>query len=122
MNNGYLNSMATSGTHVAASNIPLHSSKENNVVAGSTASAANNRHHLLSTSSRHESREFDDQMIVQERCEEIAAAYLNIIEAVGEDPMRQGLVKTPQRAAEAILHFTKGYEENLEGILDHFVS
>lgn len=65
---------------------------------------------------RHESREYDDQVMIKERCEEIANAYSSIIESIGEDPTRQGLLKTPQRAAKAILHFTKGYEENLESI------
>lgn len=65
---------------------------------------------------RHESREFDDHQVVKERRDLISDAYSSIIEAIGEDPDRQGLLKTPQRAAEAILHFTKGYEENLERI------
>lgn len=42
-------------------------------------------------------------------------AYRNIISHVGEDVNRQGLLKTPQRAAKAILYFTKGYEENFDG-------
>ena len=70
---------------------------------------------------RHESREYDDQVMVKERCEEIANAYSSIIESIGEDPTRQGLLKTPQRAAKAILHFTKGYEENLESIFNILV-
>lgn len=43
-------------------------------------------------------------------------AYKSIIKHVGEDVERQGLVKTPQRAARAMLEFTKGYEMNLDGI------
>jgi GTP cyclohydrolase I len=42
-------------------------------------------------------------------------AYRSIIKHVGEDVERQGLVKTPQRAARAMLEFTKGYEMNLDG-------
>lgn len=42
-------------------------------------------------------------------------AYKSIIKHVGEDVERQGLVKTPQRAARAMLEFTKGYEMNLDG-------
>lgn len=64
---------------------------------------------------RHESREYDNELIVKEREKEISKAYASIIDAIGEDPTRQGLLKTPQRAAKAILHFTKGYEENLDG-------
>ncbi len=42
-------------------------------------------------------------------------AYASIIKHIGEDVERQGLVKTPQRAARAMLEFTKGYEMNLDG-------
>jgi GTP cyclohydrolase I len=42
-------------------------------------------------------------------------AYKNIIKHIGEDVERQGLVKTPKRAARAMLEFTKGYEMNLDG-------
>ena len=45
----------------------------------------------------------------------IAAAYKSLLTDVGEDPSRQGLLKTPERAAKALLFFTKGYEETIEG-------
>ena len=48
---------------------------------------------------------------------ELTGAYRTILENVGEDPERQGLLKTPQRAAKAMLYFTKGYEEKIEGEL-----
>jgi len=44
--------------------------------------------------------------------------YRSIITHVGEDVHRQGLLKTPERAAKAMLFFTKGYEENLDDILN----
>ncbi len=44
--------------------------------------------------------------------------YRSIIAHVGEDVSRQGLLKTPERAAKAMLFFTKGYEENLDGIIN----
>ena len=43
------------------------------------------------------------------------SAFKTILHEVGEDPNRQGLLKTPKRAAEAMLFFTKGYKETLEG-------
>lgn len=43
------------------------------------------------------------------------SAYKDIIQHVGEDPNRQGLKKTPQRAAKAMLFFTKGYEQTISG-------
>lgn len=41
--------------------------------------------------------------------------YLDILRAIGEDSNREGLRNTPSRAAEAILHFTKGYRDNVDG-------
>lgn len=37
---------------------------------------------------------------------------------MGEDPDREGLRETPERYAKAMLFFTKGYEENLNGIMN----
>ena len=42
-------------------------------------------------------------------------AYKSLISSVGEDPDRQGLMKTPERAAKALLYFTKGYEQKIKG-------
>ncbi|KAK0412365.1 hypothetical protein QR680_006170 [Steinernema hermaphroditum] len=53
--------------------------------------------------------------------EDMITAYRSIIKHTGEDIERQGLLKTPKRAAEAMLFFTKGYEENLDCILNEAV-
>ncbi len=45
-------------------------------------------------------------------------AFAQIIEAVGEDPSRDGLVDTPQRAARAMAYLTHGYGQTLEEILN----
>ena len=49
-------------------------------------------------------------------CAEITNAYRLILQSVGEDPKREGLLKTPERAAKAMMFFTKGYNESLKGI------
>jgi len=43
--------------------------------------------------------------------------YTQIIAGVGEDAQRDGLLKTPVRAAKAMQFFTQGYEMNAENIL-----
>jgi GTP cyclohydrolase I len=43
--------------------------------------------------------------------------YQNIIAQVGEDPSRNGLVKTPERASKAMQFLTQGYNMNPEEIL-----
>ena len=54
----------------------------------------------------------DDQ-----RVELLAAHYKAILEILGEDPTREGLVKTPLRAAKAMLALTSGYKKSPEAII-----
>lgn len=42
-------------------------------------------------------------------------SYKMLLSALGENPERQGLLKTPERAAKAMLFFTKGYDQTLKG-------
>ena len=46
---------------------------------------------------------------------EVSQCYRGILASVGEDIKRHGLLKTPERAAKAMLYFTKGYDENVSG-------
>ncbi|KAJ3607841.1 hypothetical protein NHX12_024892 [Muraenolepis orangiensis] len=48
----------------------------------------------------------------------IEAAYTSILRALGEDTERQGLLRTPLRAAKAMQFLTKGYRENVYDILN----
>jgi len=52
-----------------------------------------------------------------QKTEELKNHYQGIIEAIGEDAQREGLLKTPERAAKAIQFLTQGYESNPEEIL-----
>jgi GTP cyclohydrolase IA len=49
--------------------------------------------------------------------DELANHYKEIIKLTGEDITREGLMKTPERAAKAINFLTKGYLEDPEKIL-----
>jgi GTP cyclohydrolase I len=44
--------------------------------------------------------------------------YRELIRSVGEDPEREGLLRTPKRAAEAFRFMTSGYEESVEEVLN----
>lgn len=50
------------------------------------------------------------------RLEKISEAVKVLLESIGEDIEREGLLKTPERYAKALLFLTKGYTEDLEGI------
>ena len=43
--------------------------------------------------------------------DKIAEHYRAILQLIGEDPSREGLVKTPRRAAKALLENTRGYRD-----------
>ena len=53
----------------------------------------------------------------QARIEAIAGHYREIIKLIGEDPEREGLVKTPMRAAKAMWFATQGYRQNPADVL-----
>ena len=51
-------------------------------------------------------------------CEKrMASAVRTILECIGEDPDREGLLRTPDRYAQALMWMTRGYEERLAGTL-----
>ena len=49
--------------------------------------------------------------------DEMATMYKRILELIGEDPDREGLVRTPVRVAQALNYLTVGYNMNPEEIL-----
>ena len=44
--------------------------------------------------------------------------YAAIIEGLGEDLQREGLIKTPERAAKAIAYLCRGYDQDLQSVLN----
>lgn len=56
-------------------------------------------------------------MSQQENENKLASHYKEVIELLGEDSQREGLIKTPERVAKAMQFLTKGYSQNPEEIL-----
>ena len=46
------------------------------------------------------------------------SSFRSLLESVGEDPERQGLLKTPNRAARAFEFLTAGYRQSLDALLN----
>ena len=49
--------------------------------------------------------------------EELALHYSRILDLLGEDVEREGLIKTPERVAKAMQFLTKGYDEDPQKVL-----
>jgi len=49
--------------------------------------------------------------------ENLKTHYKGVLEQLGEDPNREGLEKTPERVAKAMLFLTQGYDLNADAIL-----
>jgi GTP cyclohydrolase IA len=52
-----------------------------------------------------------------ENIEELSTIYRRVLELIGEDPEREGLLRTPARVAKAMNFLTNGYNMNAEEIL-----
>ncbi|KAG2151873.1 hypothetical protein BD769DRAFT_8244 [Suillus cothurnatus] len=51
----------------------------------------------------------------------MVSAVRTILECIGEDPDREGLLKTPERFAQAMMWMTRGYEERLADVINDAV-
>ncbi|KAJ2716433.1 hypothetical protein H4R19_000644 [Coemansia spiralis] len=60
--------------------------------------------------------ESDDER--QARVEKMSGAVRTLLECIGEDPDREGLLKTPERYAKALMFLTKGYDESLNDLIN----
>lgn len=50
-----------------------------------------------------------------DRLSQMEKSYKNILTELGEDVNREGLLRTPLRAAKAMQFLTKGYNESIKG-------
>lgn len=50
--------------------------------------------------------------------EKMMEAVYTMLDSVGEDPEREGLLKTPKRVAEAMQYLTSGYNQSLEDLVN----
>ena len=48
-------------------------------------------------------------------------SFRDLLESVGEDPERQGLLKTPNRAARAFEFLTNGYRQSLDDLVNNAI-
>ncbi|KAI0443603.1 GTP cyclohydrolase I [Xylaria telfairii] len=55
------------------------------------------------------------------RLDKLRGAVRTILECVGEDPDREGVLDTPTRYAKAMLFFTKGYQQNVKDIVNNAI-
>lgn len=50
-----------------------------------------------------------------------ASLYTQLIENIGEDPTRDGLLDTPMRAAKALDFLTRGYNQTLDDVVNNAI-
>ncbi|MEE9446987.1 MAG: GTP cyclohydrolase I FolE [Arenicellales bacterium] len=60
-------------------------------------------------------------MAESKKSERIAEHYSAIMTELGEDVKREGIVKTPLRAAKAMQFLTEGYDQNLEDVINNAI-
>lgn len=55
---------------------------------------------------------------MSDKTQQIADHYASITTALGEDVTREGLIKTPMRAAKAMQFLTEGYDQTLDEVIN----
>ncbi|MDE6328467.1 MAG: GTP cyclohydrolase I FolE [Duncaniella sp.] len=58
------------------------------------------------------------KQLSEDTLREIAGHYAEIIRLLGEDTSREGLIKTPMRAAKAMAYVTRGYRQDADTIIN----
>ncbi|MEB3230791.1 MAG: GTP cyclohydrolase I FolE [Leptolyngbyaceae bacterium] len=66
-------------------------------------------------------REASTTLPLDENKENMMAAVRELLVGVGEDPEREGLLKTPKRVAEAMRFLTSGYGQSLDDLINEAI-
>jgi len=95
------------------------------VVAAKTKSMVERGRTRSSTSIGHEQCTFHHDLELthkpptrEEMIPLLANSYRDVLHNLGEDITREGILKTPERAAKAMLFFTKGYDQTIKEVLN----
>ena len=60
----------------------------------------------------------ENNRLQEKDLDRIADSYRELLQAIGEDVDREGLQRTPDRAARALEFLTQGYRQNLDDIIN----
>jgi GTP cyclohydrolase I len=66
----------------------------------------------------HNGKQAQIHQTTDENKQQMMEAVSTILDSVGEDPEREGLLKTPKRVAEAMQFLTQGYGQSLEKLVN----
>jgi GTP cyclohydrolase I len=53
--------------------------------------------------------------------EKLDDLYRHIIQGIGEDPAREGLLDTPERASKAMMYLTRGYQQSVDEVVNNAI-
>ena len=59
--------------------------------------------------------------VPEQRSSIMEEQWKKIIESIGEDPNREGLLKTPERAAKAFKFLTRGYHQDVDELVNNAI-
>ena len=115
-----------------ASNTPNRSPNANGETADSGASSSKqnyvNGHEAERVSARPDRNTHNGQQAQvqpapnsEQAQEQMADSVRTMLQALGEDPEREGLLKTPQRVAQSMQFLTQGYNESLDEIVNNAI-